>query len=522
MDDNDDIFTIELDDDKESDFYELEYDGDDEEVDQENRESRDTPFEITDTHKFVNGEEKHAELLRLRDSICRMNRGPVQNRFLKQAIKFEDVIAQPCERTPFSCYWPTYEAMSEDQLAWYFYWRSCVRKNDYKRTDLSYIFIYIYELINNVGVKNGEDGFIKLCSVWDAFRSIYPALDKYIVSWVQDYYLINCKNGLPDSVFAQLNPEIVNLLPESVVAEYMMNTGKLFSAEYISRFSNYKFTESRFYLNEKGKIFVENISFVLSSVNELLLKQNGIGIFKMFKADNSKGRSRLPYQNAVYQGPVGSLPVNSTDPAKNRDLRIFITSIIKQCENCCREIAGFRGRLGGIELPDDIKQHIKNFILAKVKKVEVEKRVNINIDKNKIKQLTEDSDIVLEKLLSDTDIEYEQEIPENENDDTESLIKTEEIETDDLEKESAQAEPDYQEVTIDNILMLLAPSLSDAGKNILRFLVEHNSKASTQVLNKEFSGTFLETEIDNINDAAIDVAGDIILFVEDDIVKLEI
>lgn len=60
---------------------------------------------------------------------------------------------------PFKSYWPTYGHMTGTQSRWYFYWRNEVRQGRYLKTDLSYIFLHVYELINGVGWTDPNDGY---------------------------------------------------------------------------------------------------------------------------------------------------------------------------------------------------------------------------------------------------------------------------------------------------------------------------------------------------------------------------
>lgn len=53
--------------------------------------------------------------------------------------------------TPFKSYWPIFDQMTAHQFKWYFYWREEVRSGRYPDTDLSYLFVYFYELIHGVG-----------------------------------------------------------------------------------------------------------------------------------------------------------------------------------------------------------------------------------------------------------------------------------------------------------------------------------------------------------------------------------
>ena len=69
--------------------------------------------------------------------------------------------------------------MSESQAAWYFYWRDQVRKGSYLDTDKGYLLLHVFELINNIGVKNALDGYLQLRQLWLAYREAHPDVDIY-------------------------------------------------------------------------------------------------------------------------------------------------------------------------------------------------------------------------------------------------------------------------------------------------------------------------------------------------------
>ena len=81
---------------------------------------------------------------------------------------------------PFMSYWPTYDSMNKAQQAWYFYWRSQIRQGNYVDTDLSYIFVSIYELLNGIGWRDPQEGYQKLMQLWAAYRKKFPSLDHYL------------------------------------------------------------------------------------------------------------------------------------------------------------------------------------------------------------------------------------------------------------------------------------------------------------------------------------------------------
>ena len=98
----------------------------------------------------------------------------------------------------FKSYFPTYNAMSDRQLRGYFTWRAAVRRGDVQETSLSFAYVYLYELINGIGVTDPLDGFRKIESFWQAYRPFAPELDRYVNVWLQDY-----------AVYHGLDPEVL-------------------------------------------------------------------------------------------------------------------------------------------------------------------------------------------------------------------------------------------------------------------------------------------------------------------------
>ena len=87
----------------------------------------------------------------------------------------------------FKAYFPTYSAMSDRQLRGYFTWRATVRRGRIEETCQAFAFVYLYEILCGIGVTDPLDGFTKLRSFWQSYRTFEPALDRYVRIWLQDY-----------------------------------------------------------------------------------------------------------------------------------------------------------------------------------------------------------------------------------------------------------------------------------------------------------------------------------------------
>jgi len=96
-------------------------------------------------------------------------------------------------------YYPTYQSLTDQELRGYFSWRTQLRKGNLQKTSLSFAFIYIYELINNTGVRDALDGYQKLKSFQSSYGQLDPAILPYLNNWLMDYVVYY---GLDPSLLA--------------------------------------------------------------------------------------------------------------------------------------------------------------------------------------------------------------------------------------------------------------------------------------------------------------------------------
>jgi len=106
--------------------------------------------------------------------------------------KFMENFADDCDKfVPLAMYSPSYQRLGYDHLRTYFSWRTKVRQGIFPQEEitLSYVFLYVYELLSNIGVTDPMDGLDKILSLWHGYGAKFAALDKYIPQWLQDYHV---------------------------------------------------------------------------------------------------------------------------------------------------------------------------------------------------------------------------------------------------------------------------------------------------------------------------------------------
>lgn len=82
--------------------------------------------------------------------------------FFAQARLMEDYEDSARWEGEFRRYFATYRDLRIDQLRGYFTWRSGVRRGEYAPVCASFVYIYIYELLNGIGAGPAEESLKKL------------------------------------------------------------------------------------------------------------------------------------------------------------------------------------------------------------------------------------------------------------------------------------------------------------------------------------------------------------------------
>ncbi|MCC8104373.1 MAG: TerB N-terminal domain-containing protein [Clostridiales bacterium] len=84
-------------------------------------------------------------------------------------------------------YFPTYQSLSTEELRGYFTWRTRLRHGQLEKTSLTYAYLYIYELLHQIGAATAEEGLENLIWFYEQYRSLDPDIRGYTEQWIVDY-----------------------------------------------------------------------------------------------------------------------------------------------------------------------------------------------------------------------------------------------------------------------------------------------------------------------------------------------
>ncbi len=285
-------------------------------------------------------------------------------RFCAMAAHYFDQRANACDPVPFFSYMPQYDQMNRAQLSWYFYWRDCVRAGRYLPTDYSYIFLYVFEIINLPDRILPEKGQVCLCEIWKHYRKTYPLLNRYLADWICDYSLIH-KLAPPTQYLSELLPAIAE---HSTFKEFYAcpsgDDDRQNAAIYLTFCTNYSYKKSKLYIagELQASTMDEMIPGAISYVVQMLeAEQSAFAGTNMQKAT----LSRDSFVGALCSGNAKRrIEVEYCSFNRSHELRFLITDIVKYTENRIRAHFGMKSRLSVYALPDKIKAILDEYFLS--------------------------------------------------------------------------------------------------------------------------------------------------------------
>ncbi|MCL2588255.1 MAG: TerB N-terminal domain-containing protein [Oscillospiraceae bacterium] len=209
--------------------------------------------------------------------------------FYKQGLFMKDFTDDYVGKAPFSQYFPYYQMMGYEQLRTYFTWRTAVRTGTVSETSLSYAFLYIYELLGNIGVSDPQDGLDKLLSFWHAFRVYHPSMDKYVLRWLKDYHIYYALPQ-PFHLFIQEN-KLIEHYPGLAKPD---DSFDLFCAT-----SKYDIRKSAFFTEDRAQLIADCFTFVTRQLRQIC-QDHGIHFEDAIFQPTKKMSVWPPFQSALF------------------------------------------------------------------------------------------------------------------------------------------------------------------------------------------------------------------------------
>lgn len=415
--------------------------------------------------------------------------------FRKAALLYYDVRGKKCDFVPFFSYMPQYSQLNQAQKNYYFFWRDEIRRGVYLKADYSYIYLFVYEILNLPDKIEPIRGIELLLDIWLAYGKDFPNINSQMSLWVQDYclmYNLPCPNEKMQGIISEA-------IRSTEFIEFYLSDIEHISFELtealLAHLSYYDWRRGKYAGGESRAIYRKHLVGAMHLLLSELIYSNKLFANKeqLLKLSRPSFRGSLCTHSVKARLEVEYYGINSSE-----SLREAVTEALRYTENQLRALLGVKSRLAIKNLPDDFKRTVDLYFSEVFASVQKKRREENKPDYEKLYDGTKE-------VLSFADAD---EIEKVSWESTERLVE-------DTEDEEMIAviqpinEPDTfeaEDIVRENINSYM---LSELDVNYLdALLCGNDDKKLSAVLS---SGELEEGIIDRINEAFSENFGDIII-----------
>lgn len=450
------------------------------------------------------------------------------SKFIKDMMKFADKTESEAKFVPFMEYYPSYDSMNSQQKAWYFYWRTEVRNKNYLDTDLSYIYVHIYELISGCGWQDAQNGLDQLMALWMAYRDSFPRLDHSLFDWTFDFAQQHeLKYMVPNIVDLPLpsQPAVKDLLIDQHIEDRPLKL----SFVMIEALCDYSIVNSKFYKDGHQLLMQEAIPRIVALADAALLKKKNRGILDVYGPNRPRKQDYYAFRGAICPNAGKRINVSVKAYTSSQKLRGYINELVRYSENVLRSLYGYRGRLRDVTLDEDTAKLVEAFLRREYSPTRKPQNTStpmkvVELDFNSIDALREQSDAVRDALdvpeateiekesLTELTHEHEDLIAENDHrDETDDINANRSEINDPIETASAERDFYFDRSILSDQMNHLLDALTPVQMEVLFIIL---SQADPQAILEQIAEdamTMPEILIDEINDVATQFLDDILL-----------
>jgi hypothetical protein len=291
--------------------------------------------------------------------------------FRKAALVYYDFKTAKCDFEPFFSYMPQYSQLNSKQKSFYFYWRDSVRRENYIRTDYSYLYLYVYEILNLPDKIPPERGLELLIALWRAYRAELPNIDVYMSLVVQDYCLIYnliCP-------IEKISDFIFDIVSSSEFKEFYLADSRYMGASgvdvMLAYLSDYDWRRGKYAGGDTKEVYSKHL---LSAMGALINRLWDSG--EIFNSENGTAHiKRKAFRNSLCTHSVKcQLDIEYILASASGAIRGSVTAALRYTENRLRALIGTKSRLAVKGLPDAYKAVIDEYfdgLFAKVNKTRI-------------------------------------------------------------------------------------------------------------------------------------------------------
>ena len=272
--------------------------------------------------------------------------------FRKAAILYYDYKTDKCDFAPYYSYMPQYSQLTIPQKQYYFYWRDMVRRGKFIKSDYSYLYLFVYEILNLPDKLPPKEGLDMLCKLWREYRNDLPKIDSSFAAWIQDYCLVHELHCPMD----QISEFIFDVISASSFKEFYLSeigiAGDAGTDAMIAYLSDYDFRKCKYRTPENKEAYTKYMLSAMSIVIFALMNREK----PVYDSSRVAVIERDAFPRSLCTHAVKCrLKIKYTPLSQDVKLRSIVTMAVRYTENKLRAHLGVKSRLAIKDLPEEYK-----------------------------------------------------------------------------------------------------------------------------------------------------------------------
>ena len=423
--------------------------------------------------------------------------------FYEDALRYKDVVGSPCDAMPYYSYVPQYNQLSDGQLSYYFWWRTCFREGKDIEADYSYVLLFVFELLNLGAAQDVRVAQRELSEVWNRYHKKFAALAAKLALWICDFSLLH-RLPAPENIqhsAGKYAPSLKEFYLHMPRGDYEACARSL-----IKYGTEYDYRQSKFASGDNLAIFDKHIfGAVLVAVK--FFSEGGVMLSKLSSEDSKLVRNTYDGALCVTKERY-ELEVKYCSFSRSNELRYLMADIVKYAENKIRTYIGVKSKLTvysvSTELQRAIDAYFEQTLFSKPKLTSK-------------KEERHDYDVLYDLPKTALSLEKAKQIENDSWGVTKDLISAFEAE---------ELAPDEPAVTVEEIPIeaIATEEVSDGEKPLRVQLGEYlpfveallcgNLSECATIASQ--MGKLIDSVVDAINEIAVEIIGDMLIEEGDD------
>lgn len=290
--------------------------------------------------------------------------------FRKAAVVYYDYKTEKCDFVPFYSYMPQYSQLTSEQKQYYFYFRDMIRHEKFIKSDYSYLYLLVYEILNMPDYLPPSEGVVLLCKLWREYRVSLPRIDSYFAVWIQDYCLVH-RISCPMEYISEFIFDVIYAsdFKEFYLSEMGVGADSATDA-MIAYLSDYDWRKCRYRTSENKEMYFKHMIGAMTEVLIALFGRSGLSVPQ--GSPSIIERDAFPHSLCTHAVKC-KLSIEYIPLSQDISIRHIVTMSVRYCENKLRALIGIKSRLAIKDLSDVYKRVIDSYFDEIVKK-ETEKR----------------------------------------------------------------------------------------------------------------------------------------------------